>query len=265
MKKKTKEFISLILVIVLIAGIAGIVTSQTKKETKEISTFAFEVGGIDAAGEHVDSKTSLYTPELFECRGLNVVPDFEYDGTYTVYLYNLNKEFIASSGELSDEYTLEDDRACFARIQITPEPPAETNDFKLYFYDVYTYASQLTINVSKDQSIAELNLFKTNPEKYGKKANVSGNQVSIVDASNSRYDAYLPVGCERLSELTLLFESSSAVELYFVKDTGSSIDLIKLVKVSEGKEKEIFTIPTGANYLLINYVQSEEFEIYKTK
>lgn len=265
MKKKTRDLISFIFVISLIVVIVGAVTAHTKKETKEISSFSFEVGGIDASGEYVKSQTSLYTPELFECRGLNIVPDFEYDGTYTVYLYNLNKEFITSSGEMSDEYSLDDDRAVFARIQITPEPPEETNDFKIKFYDVYTYASRLTVSVDKNQSIRELNLFEANSEKYGKIAKMSGNEVLIVDASDSGYNAYQPVNCERLFELTLLFDSSSAVDLFFVKDNGSSFVCVKRVAVSEGKEKEIFAIPEGANYLLINYVEGEEFEIYRTK
>lgn len=263
MKKKTKEFISLILVIVLIAGIAGIVTSQTKKETKEISTFAFEVGGIDAAGEHVNSKMSLYTPELFECRGLNVVPDFEYDGTYTVYLYNLNKEFIASSGELSDEYTLEDDRACFARIQITPEPPAETNNFKLYFYDVYTYASKLTINVSKDQSISELNLFVEDKEGLGKSATIRGDKV-VVETSDIGMNAYIGIEVAGISEITFVFPDKEAVTYFFVNKNG---DVMYSVSkgVVENAAKKILSVPDDANYLLINYVQGEEFEIYRTR
>ena len=250
MKKKTKEFISFILVIVLIAGAVGLFTAQTKNETTSLPLTAWSVGAINASGEYEKSSTALYTSEMFGCRGLEVVPDFEFSGTYTVYLYNLNKELLKSTGELKGEYKLENealrDVACFARIQLTPTVPDGSTDFKLYFYDVYTYASNITVNVSKDQSVKDLDLFGQN---------------ELDESIMYGYDYAFKISLDGISELTFVGVVNVGYKCSFVNYEGMGIS-------NQGEKDGNNVIYSGLNAfteVIVYYNEGNEFEIYRTK
>ena len=257
MKKKTKEFISLILVIVLIAGIAGIVTSQTKKTTVEVSSFSFKVGSIDANGEYTESKRSLYTPEMFECQGLEVVPDFEFKGMYEVFLYDIDKNFISASGEIKESYKLENVAAYFARIKITPEPPADAVDFKIQFYEVLTYASQLTITVDKEQSKLKYD-FK---EDLAEKAEFHEGYIwdcqageAVEAASGDKYSAYAKIDLQDVNEIVII-SGTYDLSCEFM-DGGFGV---------AGNGTERVSDCSLCDVVYINYVKGDTFKVWKTK
>ena len=161
--KKTKSIISGILLVAIIAGVLALAGSLLGKETKTISSTEFSVGGINAQGNYVESKTSIYTKDMFECQGLSIEPDFEATGTYQVFYYDSNKNFIGATDELNAEdgvYSLSNSpmyaKAVYARIMITPDVPVDEDgdvveDFKIRFYEVASYAGDYKITVNKDQ------------------------------------------------------------------------------------------------------------------
>ena len=75
--RKSRSIISGILLVASIVGILALAGSFFGKDTKTISPTVFSVGGINEQGKHVDTKTSIYTKEMFECQGLSIEPDFE--------------------------------------------------------------------------------------------------------------------------------------------------------------------------------------------
>ena len=183
---KLDKIISIILVFVLAITTFGVASSLLSKKTKTVSNLEFKVGAVNEQGEYVNSTKSIYTENLIECQGLSIEPDFEATGTFQVFYYSDSKAFIGKTDSLnasSGVYNKGDSfvAAKYCRIVITPEAPAEdysSEDFKIYFYDVYGYANDYKISVNKNQSfdlIKKLeksgNLFK---EINGAKSNGYG-------------------------------------------------------------------------------------------
>ena len=162
--KKTKSIISGILLVAIIAGVLALAGSFLGKDTKTISSTEFSVGGINTQGNYVESKTSIYTKDMFECQGLSIEPDFEATGTYQVFYYDSQKNFIDSTIKYnSDEGVYKKGNtfgeAKYARIMITPDVPTdddgkEVEDFKIRFYEVVGYANDYNITVDKKQNFS---------------------------------------------------------------------------------------------------------------
>lgn len=148
---KPKEIISVLLVAaILIAAISGIVVYSARTH-KKVSSTVFSRGALDSNGKHVDSDTCLYTEELIQCRGLLVEVDFEAKLEYEIYFYRADESFISSTGRLVDDYTLEGyDNAKYCRIVIIPE--LKDGADKIRFWEVTSYAKQLTVKVAIDQT-----------------------------------------------------------------------------------------------------------------
>ena len=131
----------------------------------------FSVGGLNASGEYADTNLSVYTKDSFECDGLTVNPDFEAKGSFEVFYYDADGEFIGTSGtqESTDgEYAKGDafPYAKYARVVITPAVPTnedgvEEEDFKIRFYEPAIYASEYTITVAKEQRDVTGNLWRS--------------------------------------------------------------------------------------------------------
>ena len=212
-KFKWKNILSFVLVGVLLVGAVAGLGSIFGKDTKTISSTAFSVGGINAQGNYEKSDLSIYTKDMFECQGLSIEPDFEATGTYKVFYYDSNKNFIGATDELNAEdgvYTRGDDfvNAQYARIMITPDVPVdedgnEVEDFKIRFYEVTSYASDYTITVNKEQkgNVYSENLMKV--KGYGlyenggytdlENANHENGHLFAEDMNISDYDSVLVI------------------------------------------------------------------------
>ena len=111
------KFIKLLFAVLLIGGIIFACVKLFDRDTKTISMFDFEVGAIDESGNYTQSKQSIYTKEMFPCAGLNVEPSFEYSGTYRIFFYNMDRDFISSTENLTKVYTEKiPDAARYARV-----------------------------------------------------------------------------------------------------------------------------------------------------
>lgn len=173
--KKTKSIISGILLVAIIAGVLALAGSLLGKETKTISSTEFSVGGINAQGNYVESKTSIYTKDMFECQGLTIEPDFEATGTYQVFYYDENKNFMGATEDFNAAdgvYTKGSafPFAVYARIMITPAVPTDEDgnieeNFKIRFYEVVGYANDYTITVNKKQVIDIVKIFNEQENK----------------------------------------------------------------------------------------------------
>ena len=150
-KKVLSGILAVIVCITAISGIAAL----AKNDTKTISSTAFECGALDDNGKYVKSDQSIYTKEAFGCIGLRVAPDFESNATYDVYYYDSNDTLVEIKSDLTgvydEDYPLH--MATKARIVIHPEVPSDfdEDDFKISFYEVYSYANKFEITVNKKQ------------------------------------------------------------------------------------------------------------------
>ena len=151
------------LAIMMVAGaIAGIV-ALTGKDFSTVSDFSFTVGALNANGRFVEFNQSIVS-DYFECQGLTIEPTDSASGTFQVFYYNEDKEFVGDSAIYTsrDGVYKADYFAMFryARVVITPDAPiingAEDDAFRIRFYEVSKYARGWDIRVDKKQAYVSL-------------------------------------------------------------------------------------------------------------
>ena len=154
----------LIISLALILGVGAIagVSSIVKNEKTTLSSLEFKRGALNEQGFYVESDTSIYTKDLIECQGLEIEPDFETIGTYQVYYYDSNKQFIGMTDKINSQtdgvYVKGDNYrfAKYCRIVIIPDPAKDEDgnvveDYAIKFYEVAGIANNYKISVNKEQ------------------------------------------------------------------------------------------------------------------
>ena len=241
-----------LVVLVSFAFVGGIV-SMFNKDTDTISASAFSRGGLDENGDYVSTNKTVYTKEMFGCKGLRIVPDFESNVTYDVYYYDYNGNFVEARMGLTKTYDEDFPLAKMARIVIHPAIPVDVDeeDFEIGFFDVRKVAKTLDITVDENQDnkySESINLYEEYQTTIGKTfqntsnmsasafssktlADMEGVKISssiAVTGENKYYDVYV-----RLNEgdvnwpITALFDSTGkCIEddgeyVYDIVDTGS--------------------------------------------
>ena len=220
LKKSWKNIVSIALACLTLAGaIVGIsvIAKKAKEDTKEISP-TFYVGAIDASGNYMESDTSIYTKNLFECDGLSIEPDFEATGTYQVFYYDSQKNFIESTEPMNaydGVYNKEDTvfGAFYCRVMITPDAPLDEDglavkDFKIRFYEVIKYANAYKILVNKVQKNYVLTDFEHSSRTTGKTYDFDDNGHLREDPADATVTVYSGFDVSEYSYLAFRMEVS---------------------------------------------------------
>ena len=236
------KFIKLLFAVLLIGGIIFACVKFFDRDTKTISMFEFEVGAIDENGDYKQDKQSICTKEMFSCAGLNVEPSFEYSGTYRIFFYNMDRDFICSTESLTKVYTEEIPAAArYARVVITPDAPLDEDaaSFSINYFEKFGYAREVTISVSKNQTFK--NLIDVLDVGKEKRLNVINNGTSceLVGCEN-RSVVYLS-GYEGEKSFKLINNSEEIVylEKYYNSLLGSSEGTFYLISINPGEEVAI--------------------------
>ena len=149
MKRKTWETIGIVVVCTaLVVGILGglVALFGEEKTTKEISP-SFSIGGLKSDGTYLETKESIYTKEVFECRGLTITPDFESQVSYQIFFYDAEGEFLEATPKLTGTFNQVPDTATHARMVIIPK-----DDTEIKFWEINKYVKELQIEVLVDQT-----------------------------------------------------------------------------------------------------------------
>ena len=203
-KIKWKNLLISILGIAIILVIVAVVVALARRDTKSISASAFERGALDAQGVYVKDEQAIYTKEAFECRGLRIAPDFEFDGTYDVYYYDEVGKILDSKTGLKGIYDEDYPFATHARVVIHPTPVVKdgkkASDFKIKFWEVAKYAKMLDITVLRDQigPYETTNLYNDDIVQMNKSFD-QGTWVSPIQIVDSEFDKVvgaIPVDCD---------------------------------------------------------------------
>ena len=218
---KTKEIISVLLVAaIFIAAISGIVVYSARTH-RTVSSTVFSRGALDSNGKHINSDTAIYTEELIQCRGLIVEVDFEAKLEYEIFFYRADESFIGSTGPLTEDYELSGyDNAKYCRIVITPV--LKDGADKIRFWEVLSYADQITVKVAIDQEFEPVysSLFPGMTDKHF---------VSVTD-----YEMAYTV---KLEQSPFVMSNISAVEGRTINRIGVPVSLIK-----DPTQDNIFTV-----------------------
>lgn len=278
MKLKKNWIIYLIVGLLLLGvvggGIVGILklTDTGKLDTKTISSTKFSVGGLDSNGKYMNTNTSIYTKEAFECQGLEVSLDFDNEIEYQIYFYDQNNDFVHTTGKLSGAFVKESVPffAKYARIVVTPK-----EDDVVSTIEVLKYARQLTVKVNReqgfknytenlcfvDESVNGLNFntgeasFDDSKEggkvstfvnispykealmfKVNTQSNLDGIEIVCYDSSKSF------LGTLNMNNCSVVFESSQSIKYY-------NVDLSKMVLNS--KSVDYIRLYTGNGWIEI--------------
>ena len=161
MSKVLKTVLIALLVLGVLGGTVGLISWTTSNDfdKKDISSLAFSVGGLDGTGAYMDTNTSIYTKDAFECQGLNITLDFDNMIEYKIYFYDQNNDFVHTTGTRTNAFvdTEVPFFAKYARIVVTP-----TEDDVVSTLEVNKYAKQINVSVNREQGFKNYteNLFK---------------------------------------------------------------------------------------------------------
>lgn len=144
--------LSIMLCVGLVFGIGAAVIKNEEETKKTISSYSFDYGNLSSDGIFVEDKAAIYTKEAISCKGLEVELKFENNIEYNIFFYQEDGSFLSATGFSRKSYTEdipEGARTC--RIVIRP-----IDDDSIAFYEIQTYAKQLTIKVDKNQRFEEV-------------------------------------------------------------------------------------------------------------
>lgn len=178
-KKMWRDILVITLSCIAIVGVFfGIFALSEKLDEQTTRTIhpSYGVGGLTEDGKYLETESSIYTKEAFECQGLNVKMAFANTASYRIYFYDGDNNFIGATEILEENF---DEKnvpyfAEFARIVITPD-----EDEKISLLEVSGYANQLTISVNKEQE--EVAVLYYGENKFVNNANSTASLAGGVD------------------------------------------------------------------------------------
>ena len=270
-KFKWKNILSFVLVGALLIGSVAVLGAIFNKDTKTISSTAFSVGGINAQGNYEETKLSIYTKDMFECQGLTIEPDFEATGTYQVFYYDQNKNFLDSTSLMHAEdgvYNKGDSfaGAQYARIVITPAVPVdedgkEVEDFKIRFYEVSGYARDYTITVNKDQKFELENIWDSGVIAEKKIAAYNRETLVFEEREGQDYTNYNLLNVSEYNSLKVVFENGSSEDYSIYFYNADNVKIGGYVPLT-GLTEFYIDIPDGSVTMGFNYGNYTEIAIY---
>ncbi len=274
-----KNVLIITLVVVLGVGAIAGISAIAKEEKKTISSIAFKRGALNNLGFYIESDQSIYTKDLIECQGLEIEPDFETIGTYQVYYYDANKQFIDKTDKINSQtdgvYVKGDNHrfAKYCRIVITPEAPKDEDghvieDYAIKFYEVAGIAGKYKISVNKEQNFTSQEVsvevdkagcyYSNNKETFVIQDNVSVTAIQKV----SNYDflrVWVPVNEASVTTIIQFFDAKGNnmnYEWTYNDDTYKEGDFwIRDIEIPEGAEEFCIVLVNSyeANYRAVLY------------
>lgn len=162
-KNKGINIISIIIAIMLIFLVLSSAVSLldgVDETGRIVLSPTYKVGGLVDYGKFKETDKSIYTEEMFKCKGLQVNYKFESNVKYVIYFYDKDGLFLKKTEELEQSYKNElDEIIVFARIVIIPlwSDTTPESEKKIAWYSVRKYASALQIKVfeNQDETIEE--------------------------------------------------------------------------------------------------------------
>lgn len=146
---KIKWIVSFVLIAMLsIAVVFAFVKIDKNEKTKTLGTnsFTYAIGLLDSEGEYKQGTSSIYMKDYHSVDGLTVEIKDGATITYKLFFYDKDKNFVDKTSDLSLNYDGSSipSTAEYFKVMITP-----TNDAEVSFFEIGTYAGQLTVTVNK--------------------------------------------------------------------------------------------------------------------
>ncbi len=149
--RKTKRILGIVLAVVLIGVVIALCVKVEKNTTsKSLVLTDYSIGTILPNGKIDTEKNEHLVSNYVTVDGLKVDIKNNPDVSYQVFFYDGSYTLLSSNGStniLTEDYTYTNvTGAKYARIQITP---IGDQNGKISFYEVPSYANQLTVTFNK--------------------------------------------------------------------------------------------------------------------
>lgn len=129
---KAKAFLPLALAVVAVGtSVAAIAQVNKQKEKKDVATTAlsWEVGSInESTGKKKTDESQIRSKDYFSIAGFEVDVNDDEDCSFTLYLYDKDKNFLGKTTEIKEDYVFADDYAetnkdqvSYAKVVIDPD------------------------------------------------------------------------------------------------------------------------------------------------
>ena len=262
-KRRTmKKAFRITLAVLLAIGAVFACVSIFGKDTKTVSSFDFTVGGIGENGEYVKNNQSIYTKDMFECYGLTVEPNFEFDGVYKIFFYNMDREFLSSTEELSTIYNEKlplDVR--YARVMITPAIPEDEDAiaFEIGYLEKLAFANDVTISVDKDQKLNNL----VNEGQKNKTYTLENDTLDIKDEKGKAISSDIAVNVDEVTVYRIVNDTNDTVTVYFRSGTAAEVLTVNAGDEVDVDLTELTAVPETIN--VVYSLNSRCPEVYAVK
>ena len=141
--RNLKKIIIIILCVLGVGFLTSLLFKSFAGDTEKVFT-TFAVGCIDETGDIDDSELSIYTKKAIEFEVLVVDWDEEKNGTYQLFFYDEDDEFVSASEVYNADAEIEMvEGATQARLVITP---TLEEDDEINFFEVVKYSSYVKLN-----------------------------------------------------------------------------------------------------------------------
>ena len=152
-KHKTADAVKWVVVFLLVIGLIGAVVTlfvmlDRQTTVTEIGAEAYTIAALDDSGEQTDGDTSIVTRNAVTTDGLTVTIADDATGTYALYFYDADGEFVSKTADLSADFdgSAIPENAESAKIVITP---TADEDGKVDLTEVLGYAGQVTVTLNR--------------------------------------------------------------------------------------------------------------------
>lgn len=250
-KKSWRSVISVILVVAIVLGVCGAIVSFARSDTKTIGAGAFTCGALNEAdGTYVKGKTSIVTEDLFECKGLKVIPDFDNTSQYQVFWYNEDEIYLGATDKMGASTKTVGSvpgAAVYARVVIYPQQVDEDGkvikDFEIKLWEISKYKKLIKIEVARDQAELQQDLFEqvsVYNESMGDIVEVYANQNNMFFTGLGVYNVnpfsvicesgnvILKLDCSDVAVYKLdLSDSDMSCTVYMCKSDGTLVNSLK--------------------------------------
>ena len=281
---KWKRVISIVLAIALFTGGVALIANFASSKTKTVNP-VFAVGALDANGEYVESKNSVYTKQAFKCRGIQITPDFDSNVKYQVFYYGEQNQFVGASEVLTKgQHVPMNDLAVYARLVITPYD-SKNMSVEIKTLDVAKYARSVKITVDRDQDYEIPNLFEeAKKNTYKGEASPDGMVSNELLKYSFFEDSYFTVSqgdslkicsdANSVGKNVCIIPCSNIASLYFDSDVYMASGIAGCITVDPSGNYLMetlgavyndftFEIPEAASYFVVETEYNLEISVYE--
>ncbi len=275
-KKRLKNIITFSIIGALLIGVLSALLLIKPSEKQKIDSSYFVVGKLNSDGEFLESDDYLVTKNYIACDGLTITPDYNATTKYQVFFYDIDRQFIRKTEEMTGAYRNIDTVPYveFCKIMLIPDMEGKTyGEFKIKNLNKSSYVDEFKITIDKTQTESEFKNQYSNFEILSDTSYDMATGYKYNSSYNATNEVIIPSSCKtiyilyksnvKLSALTIdLLNNDNSVRRInqssnFETKFGMDYDVVKIDIVDLEKYHS-----TNINKIILHFTKDVEFILY---